>query len=62
MSIPKNPKGWLAISRIGQEGDVKNGKWTAMSKGTFRKLVWQFQYQMQDITNKGVQRKLEFPD
>jgi len=61
LSIPKNPKGWAAISRIGQKGDVKNGKWSAMSKGTFKKLVREFQILMLEVTNKGVQRGLEFP-
>ena len=61
LSIPKNPKGWAAISRIGQKGDVKNGRWAAMSKGTFKKLVRQFQILMIEVTNKGVQRELEFP-
>jgi anaerobic magnesium-protoporphyrin IX monomethyl ester cyclase len=61
LSIPADPEGWASISRIGQKGGVLEGGWSEMSPNKFRKLTQQFQVFMQDVTDQGVQRRLEFP-
>ncbi len=61
LQLPCRPEEWAKISRIGQRGGVSEGSWSEMNPEIFRNKVKEFQALMQEITEKGVQRRLDFP-
>jgi anaerobic magnesium-protoporphyrin IX monomethyl ester cyclase len=61
LQLPSRPEDWAKISRIGQKGGVLEGSWSEMKPEIFSKKVKEFQALMQEITDKGVQRRLDFP-